>query len=124
LNPQIVDAAARAGLPFVPGICTPSEIERALALGCDFLKFFPSEPIGGPRTIQAMTAPYAHLKLRLMPSGGVTLDNMAAYLQTEMVVAVGATTIAKQSDLAAGNWPEIRLRCQRAVRIVAECRGN
>ena len=124
LNPGIVESAARGGLPFVPGICTPSEIERAIALGCDVLKFFPSESLGGPRTIQAMTAPYAHLKLRLVPSGGVTLDNMAGYLKTAMVVAVGATTIAKQEDLVAANWNEIRARAARAASIVAECRAG
>jgi 2-dehydro-3-deoxyphosphogluconate aldolase/(4S)-4-hydroxy-2-oxoglutarate aldolase len=124
LNPDIVAQASRGGLPFVPGICTPSEIERAMALGCRLLKFFPSEAIGGAATISAMTAPYGHLGLQLMPSGGVTLDNMAIYLRTAMVVAVGATTIARKEDLASGNWAEIRGRCRRAATIVAEARSG
>jgi len=124
LNPDIVAQANRGGLPFVPGICTPSEIERAMALGCKLLKFFPSSVLGGAVTIAAMTAPYAHLGLKLMPSGGVTLDNMAIYLRTAMVVAVGATTIAKTDDIASGNWTEIRSRCRRVAAIVAEVRGG
>ncbi len=123
LNPEIVEQANRGDLPFVPGICTPSEIERAMALGCKLLKFFPSETIGGAATIQAMTAPYAHLDLQFMPSGGVTLDNMAVYLRTPLVAAIGATSIAKKDDLASGNWADIRDRCKRAVAIVAEIRG-
>ena len=112
LNPEIVEQADHGGLPFVPGVCTPSEIERAMFLGCTLLKFFPSEALGGAATIQAMTAPYAHLKLQLMPSGGVTLENMAGYLRTAMVAAVGATSIARADDLASGNWAEIRSRCR------------
>ena len=123
LNPEIVKQAGRAGLPFVPGVCTPSEIERAMSLGCKLLKFFPSEALGGVATIAAMTAPYAHLGVRFVPSGGMTLDNLAAYLHTELVVAVGATSIAKKDDLAAGKWAEIRDRCKRAAAIVASIRG-
>lgn len=124
LNPEIVEKAARDGLPFVPGVCTPSEIERAMGLGCNLLKFFPSEALGGAATIQAMTAPYAHLEVRFMPSGGVTLDNMAIYLRVATVVAIGATSIAKGDDLASGNWAEIRSRCKRAVALVADIRGS
>lgn len=124
LNPAIVEQADLAGLPFVPGVCTPSEIERAMSLGCKWLKFFPSEVLGGAATIQAMTAPFGHLELRLIPSGGVTLDNMAGYLRTPMVAAVGATSIAKKDDLASGNWAEIRRRCKQAAAIVAEVRGT
>lgn len=123
LNPEIISQAARGGLPFVPGVCTPSEIERAMALGCTFLKFFPSETIGGAATIQAMTAPYAHLNVQFMPSGGVTLENMAIYLRTPLVAAVGATSIAKKDDLACGNWAEIRERSNRAATTVAQIRG-
>jgi len=124
LNPEIVEQASHSGLPFVPGICTPSEIERAMALECNLLKFFPSEPLGGVATIQAMTAPYAHLDVRFMPSSGVTLDNLALYLRTEMVVAVGATSIAKKEDIAGGKWSEIRDRCRRAAAIVVGIRGS
>src|SRR5208282_2385626 len=47
LNPAVVQHAAKAGLPFAPGVCTPSEIEQALGLGCHIVKFFPAEPSGG-----------------------------------------------------------------------------
>jgi 2-dehydro-3-deoxyphosphogluconate aldolase / (4S)-4-hydroxy-2-oxoglutarate aldolase len=41
-NPDIVQTAQAAGLPFWPGVCTPSDVERALSLGCTALKFFPA----------------------------------------------------------------------------------
>ncbi len=95
-----------------------------MSLGCKLLKFFPSEALGGVATIQGMTAPYAHLDMRLMPSGGMTLDNLAAYLRAELVVAVGATSIAKRDDIATGKWADIRDRCRRAAAIVADVRGR
>ena len=49
LNPVTVRAAQDAGLPFAPGVCTPSEIELALGLGCSVIKFFPSEAVGRRR---------------------------------------------------------------------------
>ena len=47
LNPETAAEAEKIGLPFVPGVATPTEIERALALGCKVLKFFPAEASGG-----------------------------------------------------------------------------
>ena len=107
----------------MPGVCTPSDIERALALECRLLKFFPAEASGGVEMLKALAAPYGHLGVRFVPTGGVNLDNLAAYLAIDAVAAVGGTWIAKKEDVAAGNWAEIRDRCKRAVDIVAQVRG-
>jgi 2-dehydro-3-deoxyphosphogluconate aldolase / (4S)-4-hydroxy-2-oxoglutarate aldolase len=123
LNAHIVNGAKRAGLPFVPGVCTPSDIERALALDCRLLKFFPAEASGGVEMLKALAAPYAHLGVRFVPTGGVNMNNLAAYLAIDCVAAVGGTWIAKKEDLAAGNWAEIRDRCKKAADIVAQVRG-
>lgn len=124
LNPSIVDEATQAGLPFVPGVCTPSDIEQALALGCTVLKFFPAEASGGIEMIKSLAAPYGHLGVRFMPTGGVNMSNLAAYLSLDAVVAIGGTWIAKKEDLAAGKWADIRERCKRAVEVVARARGQ
>lgn len=124
LNPDIVSAAQQRGLPFVPGICTPSEIERAMAAGCTVLKFFPAEAAGGVEMIKALSAPYAHAGVRFVPTGGVKPENLDSYLAVETVVAVGGTWIAKKEDLACGKWQEIRQRCRTAVEIVKRLRGG
>jgi 2-dehydro-3-deoxyphosphogluconate aldolase / (4S)-4-hydroxy-2-oxoglutarate aldolase len=123
LNRQIVTAAARAGLPFVPGVCTPSEVEQAVALGCRVLKFFPAELNGGVEMLKALAAPYAHMGVRFIPFGGVTINNLASYLAVDAVMAIGGTLLAKKEDLAAGNWSDIRDRCKKALDIVAHVRG-
>lgn len=122
LNPETVKHARAIGLPFVPGVATPSDIELGLSLGCKLLKFFPAEANGGVGMLDALSAPYKHIGLRFMPTGGVNTTNLEAYLKRDTVAAVGGTWIAKKEDFAAGNWDEVRARCQAAREIVAKAR--
>jgi 2-dehydro-3-deoxyphosphogluconate aldolase/(4S)-4-hydroxy-2-oxoglutarate aldolase len=124
LNPQTVKHAQAAGLPFMPGVATPSEIELGLSLGCKFLKFFPAEANGGVGMLEALSAPYKHIGVRFMPTGGVNTTNLESYLKLDTVAAVGGTWIAKKEDLAGGKWDEIRNRCKAALEIVAKARGK
>ncbi len=123
LNPQIVKQARQLGLPFAPGVATPSDIELGLTLGCKLLKFFPAEALGGVVMLEALSAPYRHTGIRFMPTGGVTPANLESYLKLDTVAAVGGTWLAKKEDLAAGNWDAIRTRCQAAVQIVTRMRA-
>jgi len=123
LNPDIVTRAKEIGLPFVPGVATPGEIERGLSLGCTLLKFFPAEALGGVAMIEALAAPYRHTGVRFVPMGGINAGNLESYLALDAVAAVGGTWIAKKDDLAAGRWDDITRRCKAAVEIVARVRG-
>jgi 2-dehydro-3-deoxyphosphogluconate aldolase / (4S)-4-hydroxy-2-oxoglutarate aldolase len=124
LNPELVAEAARIGLPFIPGVATPSEIERGLSLGCRWLKLFPAAVLGGPALVSVLAGPYDHTGVRFMPSGGVTADSLAAYLACPMVAAVGGTWIAKKETLATGDWNEVRNRCREARETVRSVRGT
>jgi 2-dehydro-3-deoxyphosphogluconate aldolase/(4S)-4-hydroxy-2-oxoglutarate aldolase len=124
LNPQVVKQAQQLGLPFLPGVATPTDIEAALALGCKLLKFFPAEALGGVGMIQALSAPYKHAGVRFVPTGGVNTANLENYLKLDTVAAVGGTWIAKKEDLAAGNWEDIRNRCKAALQVVAKARSR
>jgi 2-dehydro-3-deoxyphosphogluconate aldolase / (4S)-4-hydroxy-2-oxoglutarate aldolase len=88
-NPAVVDAAQEAGLPFIPGALTPSEIDRARSLGCDVVKIFPASLAGGPAFIRAVSAVFPELKF--VPTGGVTADNVDDYLALPSVLACGGT---------------------------------
>ncbi len=99
-NPKVVAAARERGMAFAPGVATPSEIEAAYEAGCPFLKFFPAEQLGGVKMLKSMAAPYLHLGIRFMPTGGVTPDNASEYLAFKAVAAVGGTWLAKAPDVA------------------------
>lgn len=118
-NPRVVQAAQEAGLPFFPGVMTPSDVEAALELGCRQMKFFPAGPAGGVKMLQALTAPYAHMGVRFMPTGGVTPANLSEYLAVSSVTAVGGTWIATTASIREGDWDGIRQRAAEAAAVVA-----
>lgn len=118
-NPKVLREAVEHALPFSPGVCTPSEIEQAYDLGCPFLKFFPAEAAGGTAMLKSMSAPYKHLGIRFMPTGGVTSANAAEYLSMREVAAVGGTWLGKAADLEAGRWDAVENAVRDAVKLAA-----
>ena len=120
-NPTIVKEAVANGFAFAPGVCTPSEVEQAMEYGCRFLKFFPAEASGGINFLKSLIAPYKHLGVRFMPTGGVTTANVADYLAVKEIVAVGGTWLGKSSDIESGNWDAIRTAVKAAVELSKNC---
>ena len=119
-NPNVVHVAVENQFAFAPGICTPSEVEQAMELGCRFLKYFPAEAAGGTAMLKSIIAPYRHLGVRFMPTGGVNTGNVKEYLSIPEVVAVGGTWLGKSADIAAGNWDKIRETVKQAVALKEE----
>ena len=78
LNPAVVRHCMEIGIPVIPGTATPSDVEAAMGLGLDVVKFFPAEQAGGIAMIKAMSAPYTQMKF--MPTGGVNAQNLNTYL--------------------------------------------
>ncbi|WAP69745.1 bifunctional 4-hydroxy-2-oxoglutarate aldolase/2-dehydro-3-deoxy-phosphogluconate aldolase [Jiella pelagia] len=122
-DPAVVAAAEAAGLPFAPGIMTPSDISLATARGCRLMKFFPATPAGGPSMLKNINAPFAHLRAKYIPTGGVTLDTMSEWLSLPEIAAVGGTWIAKPEDMRAGDWQAIEAKARAAVARAKELRG-
>jgi 2-dehydro-3-deoxyphosphogluconate aldolase/(4S)-4-hydroxy-2-oxoglutarate aldolase len=115
LNPAVVNRALKRGVAVVPGVVTPSEIEAAMALGLKVLKFFPAEASGGPGYLSAVRATYPNV--RFMPTGGVNLGNLAAYLALPNVIAAGGTWIATADTIRNKNWAEITRLAAEAVLV-------
>ena len=97
-NPTVVRDARKSGIDFIPGVLTPGEIEQALELGVRMLKFFPAEAAGGVAMLKALIAPYRHLGIRFMPTGGVKPANVKEYLAIPEVAAVGGTWLNGADD--------------------------
>ncbi len=124
LNRKVVDAAAKLGVPFAPGVVTPSDIEAALEAGCRTLKFFPAEPSGGLAYLESMAKPYEHLGLDFIPLGGLNQHNSVAYLQSHLICALGGSWIAPRDDIRSQRWSEIGQRATAASEMVATVRGK
>lgn len=117
-NPKVVEAAQRAGLPFSPGVMTPTEVEAALDAGVHVLKFFPAGAAGGIKMLSSLSAPYAHLGVKFIPTGGITVGNVQEYLRETSVLAVGGTWLATREDIAAGRWEKITENCRQVCAAI------
>jgi 2-dehydro-3-deoxyphosphogluconate aldolase / (4S)-4-hydroxy-2-oxoglutarate aldolase len=113
LVPEVAVFAAKQKIAYLPGICTPTEMEMARALGLTFLKLFPAEVAGGRGMLSAVGQAMPDFKF--VPTGGVTLETLGSYLGLPNVVAVGGSWIASNKDIAAQNWSGITANAQAAV---------
>lgn len=124
MNPRVVAEARRVGLPFAPGICTPTDIELALEHDCRLLKFFPAEPSGGLAYLRSIAAPYAHLGVKYIPLGGVSLGNAELYLKEPAVHSLGGSWLAPRELIQRQDWAAITANASAATAIVQRVRGG
>ncbi|MFC2717150.1 MAG: bifunctional 4-hydroxy-2-oxoglutarate aldolase/2-dehydro-3-deoxy-phosphogluconate aldolase, partial [Stomatobaculum longum] len=115
-QPALVAYVREKGVAMCPGTATPGEMEQAMSLGLDAVKFFPAEQNGGPAMLKALSAPYRNL--RFMPTGGVTLENLQRYFALKQVFACGGTWLAKKEDIRAHAFETVTARTRAAVRTM------
>lgn len=114
-----LDAAARtAGIEWLPGAQTSSEVLALRAMGYRFMKFFPAQAAGGVNWLKSVGAPIADV--RFCPTGGITAENARDYLALSNVACVGGSWIMPAAAMNAGKWNEIRALAQqaRALRVM------
>jgi 2-dehydro-3-deoxyphosphogluconate aldolase/(4S)-4-hydroxy-2-oxoglutarate aldolase len=119
-NMKVVCHCQEAGVQPIPGVVTPTEIETAMELGLDILKFFPAELSGGLGMIRALAVPYTQVKF--IPTGGITAANMEEYLCYDRILACGGSWMVKKDLINAGQYDEIRLLAAEAAAIVKTVR--
>ena len=124
LDVEVLHHAADRGLPFAPGIMTPTDLQAAIKAGCKLVKNFPAMAAGGPNMLKNIAAPYAHTGVGFNPTGGVNMDNLGDWLAVPQVRAVGGTWIATKADIAAGNWDRIADNARAAVARVKDIRSK
>lgn len=115
-NPVVVDFCQEHDVPVYPGICTPTELDMALAKGLKTVKFFPAEPMGGLPFLKAIAAPY-HM-VQFIPTGGVNTKNVADYLSFKNVVACGGTWMAPADWITGKQFERIQQETAAAVSAV------
>jgi len=121
-NPAVVEYCLKEGIRIYPGVCTPSEIERALAMGLRELKFFPAEAMGGVRYLKAVTGPLS--MVRFIPTGGVNLENLGGYLKMDCVLACAGSWIAPTKLIEEHRFDLITERTARSLEVVRLIRGG
>ena len=100
------------GIPVTPGCVTPTEIMMALKHGLKVLKFFPANVYGGLSAIKSLAGPFGGIKF--IPTGGVNAQNLAEFISSPYIHAVGGSWICPKADIAAGNFDKITALCKEA----------
>ena len=116
LNPRTVKYCIEKNVPVTPGTSSPSDIEQAIELGLEVVKFFPAEQSGGLAKIKAMAAPYVNMKF--MPTGGINAKNLTDYLDFKKVIACGGSWMVPGDLINAGQWDKIEQLTREAVQTM------
>ena len=119
--PKTAGHALRKGLPYVPGVVTPTEMGTALEAGFAVQKFFPAEPAGGAAFLKAVAAPLRGI--RFIPTGSIDLAKLPSYLRLPEVLAVGGSWMVSPRLIADRNWSEITRLAAEGVAVVRTVRG-
>ena len=117
MTDALVQAAFDAGLPFMPGVMTPGEVMRARDHGFRLVKLFPAEQAGGMGMLKALGGPLGDM--RFCPTGGVSVDNMGAFLRLPNVAMVGGSWLTPVALLEQGRWDEVTRLARAATEAVA-----
>ena len=119
---DLVDWCLDQSIPVIPGVMTPTDINAAINRKLNILKFFPAEAAGGVKTLKAISGPYGSIKF--VPTGGITLGNLEAYLSLPNVVACGGSWLVQKDQISSGEFDTIESLVREAVQLVERIRGN
>jgi 2-dehydro-3-deoxyphosphogluconate aldolase/(4S)-4-hydroxy-2-oxoglutarate aldolase len=115
LHLPVLRRCADLGMPYLPGIATPSEVMTALAAGIEVVKLFPAQLLGGPAAVQALSMPFP--SLRFVPTGGVDERSLPSYLALPSVLAVGGSWMVPRDLVRIGSFDRIRATVAAATQL-------
>jgi 2-dehydro-3-deoxyphosphogluconate aldolase/(4S)-4-hydroxy-2-oxoglutarate aldolase len=118
-DPALTREVLQAGTPYLPGVATASELQGALALGVNLCKFFPAEEIGGLRFLRILASTFKAFSPRFVPTGGIGLHNLEAWLSEPCVIAAGGSWLAIKQWIQDKDWAAIRESVATSVRMVS-----
>ena len=119
---KTVEYCKRKKIPVFPGCITPTEYQMAVACGLEAVKFFPAEQAGGVAMIKALSGPFPTLKV--IPTGGVSLDNIESYISCPNVLACGGSYMVAQKLIESKQWDKVEEICRWSIEKVKEARRN
>jgi 2-dehydro-3-deoxyphosphogluconate aldolase/(4S)-4-hydroxy-2-oxoglutarate aldolase len=112
-DPIVCQHVIDKGGIMMPGTCTAGEMQQAMNMGCECIKFFPAEANGGVAMLKNIGA--ALKSAKWMCTGGVNAKNVNDYLGYEQIIAVGGTWMCKSDVIKAGDWAKITAMSKEAV---------
>ena len=105
----------------IPGALTPTEVITAHRAGADYVKIFPCSAMGGAPYLKALLAPFPFLSL--IPTGGVTLDTAASFIQSGARALGVGSDLVNLSAVEAGQPEKITDTARAYLKVLADLRG-
>lgn len=121
LNRKVVEYCLQNGIAVTPGVVTPTEVETAIEMGLQVVKFFPAEASGGLNYLKAISAPFRQMKF--IPTGGIDAANVLAYLKFPKVLACGGSWMVKADLIVGKRFDEIKRLTVEAVAVRRSAAG-
>ena len=103
------------GVPIIPGIMTPTEIQTALNAGAPCVKIFPANVLG-PGFIKDVLGPFSGLPI--MVTGGLHADNFLEYLKVGASVVGMGSALFPAKDLENHDWDSITNRTISILNLI------
>ncbi|MBO1437655.1 bifunctional 4-hydroxy-2-oxoglutarate aldolase/2-dehydro-3-deoxy-phosphogluconate aldolase [Meiothermus sp. CFH 77666] len=113
LGEDLLELAREVGVPYVPGVLTPSEVARAKGLGADVIKLFPVGSCGGVGYLKDLLGPFPNLQI--LATGGIRPAEVPAYLQAGALAVGLGSNLFPRGALEGGDWAAIEVATRRAL---------
>ena len=118
LDEETVLCAQDSQIPIFPGAITPTEIQKAVNLGLDIIKFFPCSLVGGAPMIKALSSVFR--ETMFIPTGGISRTNLPTYLKIPSVLACGGSWLAPQNLVEKEDYDGIAPLAAKALSTAQE----
>ena len=119
---DVVSWCVENNIPVTPGCVTPTEIMAAMKHGLKVMKFFPANVYGGLGALKALAGPFGGVKF--IPTGGVSAANLAEFIKSPYIHAVGGSWVCPKAEISAHNFEKITALCREARETVDAARGE
>lgn len=121
LVPETARVCNRHKVAYLPGCGTLSEISQAEELGCEIVKIFPGDCVGGPEFIKAIKGPMPWTSL--LPTGGVSMDNAQEWIKAGAACLGMGSQLIRKDAVSKGNFDDIRENVRTVLTLIQEARG-
>jgi len=119
LNLRVIEVCRRYSKIVIPGTFTPTEILTAWEAGADIVKVFPAT-VGGPQYLRDIKGPLP--QIRLMPTGGVNLENTPDFIRAGAVAVAAGTSLVDKKAVKEKNYDLITETARKFVEAVKRAR--
>ena len=121
---EVVKSFQDQGIPFIPGVVTPSEVQAAIKKQCSLLKFFPADAAGGPQYLSRLSGVFSAYDIQFCATGGVNQENMSDYFKIPSVCSIGGSWLASRQQIHNQDWRGIKRQVALALELILPIRES